>query len=132
MHARNVPGVTFYSLHPGAIRTNLQRYSSLSTIIMSILPVGKSIPQGTMLLCCGACVRPPWSDVPVCMCGLGSGAATSVYCALSDQAVPGEFHESCNVTYESMHAHFKDMAMAERLLQVSEAIVADKTRAPAA
>ena len=98
MHARAVPGVSFYSLHPGVIRTNLQRHMTLMPSWFDF-PGGKNVPQG---------------------------AATTVFCALSDKAVAGEYHQDCNVVNSSSHRHFKDLDMAKRLLEVSETIVQSK------
>ena len=104
MQARSVPGVSFYSVHPGVILTQLSRYMSVNGIIKSLglkhMPFGKSIPQG---------------------------AATTVFCALSDTAVAGAYHADCNVVTESRHPHFNDVAMGERLLEVSAKIVQEKT-----
>jgi hypothetical protein len=103
MEARKVrPGVSFYSVHPGAILTNLGRHilpgaETLASMLKRIqLPFGKTVPQG---------------------------AATTVFCAVSDKAAPGEYHADCNVVATSPHPHFRDMEMASRLLDVSDQLI---------
>ena len=103
MQARAIPGVNFYSLHPGVIPTNLMRYTTSMRINYN--PFAKNIPQG---------------------------AATSDFCALSDNAVPGEYHADCNVVMTSKHKHFRDLDMGKRLLEVSEALVREKMATPQA
>ena len=106
MQARQVPGVSFYSVHPGVILTNLARYTfpgseALGHSLAGMqLPFGKTIPQG---------------------------AATTVFCALSDKAVPGEYHADCNVM-ASPHPHFRDLAMAARLVEVTDALIAEAVK----
>ncbi len=91
---------TANSLHPGVIQTNLARHMNLAVRI--VFPVVsaiamKSIPQG---------------------------AATQCYVAThpSLSNVSGEYFADCNVARSSRHG--RDEAMAERLWQVSEEIVA--------
>jgi len=101
MHTRQIPGVTFYSLHPGSIFTNLYKgFGASLTKKISGWPFAKSIPQG---------------------------AATTIFCALSDKAVPGEYHSDCNVDLEGAHKHFRDMDLAAKLMEVSENIISEKT-----
>lgn len=66
--------VTAYSLHPGAIVTELQRHSTFSNVFMTLFPViNKTIPQG---------------------------AATTVYiaCAPDSEILPhaGKYFDDCN------------------------------------
>ena len=99
MQAQNIPGVTFYSVHPGIIATSLWRHSFVRFLV---LPGAKSVAQGT---------------------------ATTVFCAVSDKAVPGEYHEDCNAT-PSTHPHATDLEMAKRLIEVTDSLIQAAT-APA-
>eukprot|EP01098_Paradermamoeba_levis_P001921 TRINITY_DN1221_c0_g1_i1.p1 TRINITY_DN1221_c0_g1~~TRINITY_DN1221_c0_g1_i1.p1 ORF type:complete len:366 (+),score=105.14 TRINITY_DN1221_c0_g1_i1:116-1213(+) len=72
-------GVTAYSLHPGGIFTGLQK--EVDPVLMLkwniALPfLGKDVEQG---------------------------ASTTIFCALDKQAVPGAYHEDCNVSKPAEH-----------------------------
>ena len=94
-------GVTAYSLHPGNIATELARnLGSLAAISNWFArQVGKTIPEG---------------------------AATTMFCALSDKAVPGEYHDESNVDMDGNHAHFRDQAQVDELWKISEDLMREK------
>jgi WW domain-containing oxidoreductase len=92
---RLAPGSTANTLHPGVIRTNLQR--SMNPVIGALLnlfigPFGKSIPQG---------------------------AATSCYVAVRPEltGITGQYFDNCAVAEPSALA--RDEALGERLWEVS-------------
>jgi hypothetical protein len=96
--------VTAYSLHPGVIGTDLTRHvanPAFTKLLWKLAPT-KSIPQG---------------------------AATSVFCAASPKAQPGEFHVDCNADLVGNHPRFRDADVAARLWTLSEQLVASKTAA---
>jgi len=63
-------GALSYSCHPGAVQTELTRHNSMMETVVRVL--------GPLLL-----------KTPI------QGAQTSLYCALSEHAVPGGFHQDC-------------------------------------
>lgn len=94
-------GRTANAVHPGVIDTNLGRHMPLG--VRMVMPVAsvlvlKTIPQG---------------------------AATQCYVAThpSLSGVSGEYFADCNVARSSAHA--QDVAMGERLWEVTESIVAE-------
>jgi WW domain-containing oxidoreductase len=93
-------GKTANAVHPGVIATNLGRHMSL--VARAAFPIAAA----------------------VAMKNVHEGSATQCYVAthpsLAD--VNGEFFADCNITKPSRHA--RDAALAERLYEVSEAIVA--------
>jgi WW domain-containing oxidoreductase len=93
-------GKTANALHPGVIQTNLVRHMNLAVRVA--LPIAaalamKSIPQGSATQCYVA-THPSLANVS------------------------GEYFADCNVAKPSRHA--RNDAMAERLWEVTEAIVA--------
>ncbi|KTF93085.1 hypothetical protein cypCar_00009498 [Cyprinus carpio] len=91
--------VTCYSLHPGAIKTDIGRHSSLWWQLF-MAPI--------LLLF--------FSDVE-------SGAQTSLYCALQEGIEPlsGRYFSSCAV--QNVSAKARDDAVAKKLWEVSERLV---------
>jgi len=91
---------TANALHPGVIATQLTRHSN---------PV----------------LRLVWNAVsPLALKSVAQGAATQCYVAARPElaAVSGEYFADCNIASTSRHG--RDAAMAERLWDVSEQIVA--------
>lgn len=93
-------GKTANSLHPGVIATNLGRH--MSALARAAFPVAAA----------------------VAMKNVHEGSATQCYVAThpSLDGVSGEYFADCNVAKPSRHG--RDAAMAERLFEVTEAIVA--------
>ena len=104
LQERQIPGVSFYSVHPGVILTNLFVHVAGGALnrLLPRMPFGKTVPQG---------------------------AATTVFCALSDKAAPGEYHRDCNVDLKGSHRQFRNLELAKKLMEVSETIVREKTAA---
>ncbi|MCB9658487.1 MAG: SDR family oxidoreductase [Sandaracinaceae bacterium] len=93
-------GKTANALHPGVINTNLGRHMNLAVRVA--YPIAAAIAM---------------KDIP-------QGSATQCYVAThpSLEGVTGEYFADCNVTKPSRHA--RNEAMAERLWEVTEGIVA--------
>ncbi len=93
-------GRTANAVHPGVIATNLTRH----------MP---ALVQGAMPALSGLALKT-----------IAEGAATQVWAAVHPGAaeVNGEYLVDCNVAFS--HPNGRDMAMAERLWKVTEAIVA--------
>ncbi len=93
-------GRTANAVHPGVIATNLARHMSLGVRI--VMPIASAIAM---------------KSVP-------QGAATQCYVAThpSLEGVTGEYFADCNVAKSSRHA--RDEAMADKLWEVTESIVA--------
>ena len=93
--------MTAYSLHPGNIATELARnlgvFGSISNAFARM--IGKTIPEG---------------------------AATTMFCALSDKAVPGEYHDESNVDMDGAHPLFRDQGQVDALWATSEKIMREK------
>ncbi len=65
-----------YSLHPGAVDTQLDRYVDINNLVRSLLQPMKYLLYKTPL----------------------DGAQTNLYCALSNEAQPGSYHSDCQPT----------------------------------
>ncbi len=94
---------TANSLHPGVIHTNLAR--SMNPIARVALSIG----------------------APLVLKSIPEGAATQTYLAVHPAVagVRGKYFADCNESYTS--AHGRDDAMAEKLRETSERIVAELT-----
>lgn len=95
--------ISVNSLHPGIIDTELDRhFSAIKQFGLKVFAAvrGKSIEQG---------------------------ASTTCYLATNDQLsnVSGTYFEDCNAVDVGGHHHMRDVAMAERLMAVTEERVAD-------
>ena len=93
-------GKTANALHPGVIATNLTRHMNIVA-------------------------RVTWTALkPLVLKNMGQGAATQVYVAThpSLDDVSGEYFSHCNIAQST--ANGRDMAMARKLWEVSEEIVA--------
>ncbi|KAK3092840.1 hypothetical protein FSP39_007804, partial [Pinctada imbricata] len=92
-------GVTTYSLHPGAVQTELQRHFS-SWIHFILHPAVRLMFKSPM-----------------------QGAQTSIYCAVSEDLnnVSGKYFSDCAIKGESKQA--KDDGTAKKLWEVSEKLV---------
>jgi NAD(P)-dependent dehydrogenase (short-subunit alcohol dehydrogenase family) len=95
--------ITSNSLHPGVINTDIDRnLNAVTRFGFGLLTAisGKTIEQG---------------------------AATSCYVATAEAlgATNGAYFEDCNAVTVGGHNHLRNMPMAERLLEVSEALTAD-------
>ncbi len=96
-------GITSNSLHPGVINTDIDRnLNPVTRFGFGLLTriAGKTIPQG---------------------------AATNCYVATSPalDAVSGHYFEDCNAITIAEPSHMHDMAMAAKLMQISEELTAD-------
>lgn len=90
--------VLVYSLHPGSIVTNLQRHS------WYVIPIQKIFFFTTK--------------------SVEQGAATSIYACLADDIPSGSYLADCHVAQTS--AAGEDMTMAEKLWNMTEALVQEK------
>lgn len=96
-------GITSNSLHPGVINTDIDRnLNPVTRFGFGLLTrlAGKTIPEG---------------------------AATSCYVATSPalDSVSGQYFEDCNAVKFAEPSHMHDMAMAAKLMQISEELTAD-------
>lgn len=98
----NIEGVTVYTLHPGAINTDLQRHISTT--------YGKTI---SWMLNAGKC----FFKTPL------EGAQTTIYCAIDEKAgkESGLYYSECKPTRPSDKA--EDMNTAKRLWDISYDLV---------
>jgi NAD(P)-dependent dehydrogenase (short-subunit alcohol dehydrogenase family) len=96
-------GKTANSLHPGVIHTNLAR--SMNPVARVALSIG----------------------APLVLKSVGEGAATQCYLAVNPgvEGVSGKYFADCNESKPSSHG--RDEAMAAKLWDVSEQIVAEVT-----
>lgn len=95
-------GIRAYSLHPGILmNTNFNQTKTLiERIILQLFSIiGKTTEQGAM---------------------------TSLYCALSDDAKPGQFHSDCQVKTPSALA--LDARLAEECWDESEKLINEKIK----
>ena len=95
--------VTTNSLHPGVINTDIDRnLNPLTRFGFGLLTrfAGKTIEEG---------------------------AATSCYVATNDRlgSTSGQYFEDCNAVRIVNEGHMHNMAMAEKLMEVSESLTAD-------
>lgn len=91
-------GVTAYSLHPGVINTELARNNWQASFFYSVGQIFmKSIPQG---------------------------AATTVFCAISDAAKPGEYHSDCQPAAPRSEGTSDEIA--KRLWELTEQTINSK------
>lgn len=95
------------ALHPGMITsTNLKRHESGFTFYASI-------------------VQPLWRSgaSPLAMCygykTIEQGSATTLFCALSPDVIPGEYYVDCQVEKKYIHKRIKDLDLMRRLWDVS-------------
>jgi len=96
-------GINSYALHPGAVRTDLSRHVD---------------PAGRMKTKIGDKLASLFSKTPF------EGCQTSLFCATSQAAIPGEYHEDSHPTYSSKLAN--DDRLANELWEKSEAWVGEK------
>jgi NAD(P)-dependent dehydrogenase (short-subunit alcohol dehydrogenase family) len=98
-------GITATSLHPGAIATDIGRHFSIAKVFYAVAtPFLKSHAQG---------------------------AATTMFCALSANAMPGGYHEDCQFKMPSRSEGTDDAACAA-LWTLSERLVASADQLPSA
>jgi retinol dehydrogenase-12 len=91
-------GVTAYSLHPGVINTELARNNPMASVFYTVGQVFmKSIPQG---------------------------AATTVFCAISNAAKPGEYHSDCRPA--ACRSEGTSDEIAKRLWELTEQAIGGK------
>lgn len=101
--------VVSVSLHPGVITdTNLMRHAGSIGPILSAFGALNGLPAFSTMISEGN------KNIP-------QGAATTVFCALSPDIVPGEYYCDCQVS-SKVHAKGKDMNLAKQLWDVSEQI----------
>lgn len=93
-------GRTAFGVHPGVIATNLARH--MNPVVKALMPMANAIAFKSV----------------------GQGAATQCYAAVHPDAAShsGAYFSDCNVTKSSRHS--RDPALAARLWEVSEDIVA--------
>ena len=114
-------GVRAFSVHPGGIFTDLQRFMSLEDMVA----LGWKNPDGTMPEAAAAMFKSP-----------AQGAATTIWCLLSEQLNDkgGVFCENCDISnaadensgrYEHARAWICDPEKADRLWDMTEKMIAD-------
>ncbi len=94
-----------YSLHPGSVNTRLDRHLNVHDIIRKILEPIKYFIVKTPL----------------------EGAQTTLYCALSNQAKPGEYHSDCQPA-EVFHQYAKNDKLAREWWTYSETLINEKLK----
>jgi retinol dehydrogenase-12 len=95
-------GLRAYSLHPGGVATGLQRHISISQMVN--VPVRFLIFKTEL-----------------------EGAQTNLFCAVSDEAVPGKFHSDCQESGLG-NPHADNPEQAREWWDYSEKIVAEKIK----
>lgn len=94
-----------YSLHPGSVNTQLDRHIGISSIIRSVVKPIRFIILKSPL----------------------EGAQTNLYCALSDDARPGEYHADCK-PFPVFHEFVEDDQIAREWWDYSEKLIQDKIK----
>lgn len=94
-----------YSLHPGTVNTDLDRHSQMPDLIRMLLKPIRKIILKTPL----------------------EGAQTSLYCALSHEARPGEYHEDCQPR-TVFHKYAMDDQLAREWWDYSEKVINEKLK----
>jgi retinol dehydrogenase-12 len=98
-------GIRAYSLHPGSVNTQLDRHIGISNLIRNIVKPIRYVIFKTPL----------------------EGAQTNLYCALSNEAKPGEYHADCQ-PIPVMHQYAKDDKLAREWWEFSEKVINEKLR----
>ncbi|UJR25704.1 hypothetical protein I4U23_007055 [Adineta vaga] len=97
--------ITAYSLHPGTVNTELDRHMSMNNILRQLIkPIRYLIFKSPL-----------------------EGAQTNLYCALSNDAQPGEYHTDCR-PMPVFHKYAKDDKLAEEWWNFSEKIIYEKLK----
>ncbi|OZJ06086.1 hypothetical protein BZG36_01139 [Bifiguratus adelaidae] len=100
--------ITVTSLHPGAIRTNLQRSTGLAEF-WDFVKTGSH--WGSML------------EEMRKIKTIGQGASTSVFCAVSPDVIKGEYYADNKVNRNLLHEEADNLDKARTLWKVSEQMV---------
>lgn len=112
-HDVHLAAITTYSVHPGSVRTSLFRHFSVGLQFLHafMAPFGKVQRFFRNRLCIEESALQTAEE----------GAQCSLFCALSDKAVPGDYHWDCARAYSSSLS--KDMKLARELWEKSEQII---------
>ena len=94
-----------YSLHPGSVNTQLSRHVGFHAVIRNILKPIRYVILKTPL----------------------EGAQTNLYCALSNEARPGEYHADCHPA-AVFHRYAEDDRLAGEWWDYSEKIINEKLK----
>ena len=94
-----------YSLHPGSVNTQLDRHLGMHNIVRILLKPIRYVVLKSPL----------------------EGAQTNLYCALSDEAQPGEYHEDCQPR-DVFHKYAKDDQLAREWWDYSEKMIDEKLK----
>jgi NAD(P)-dependent dehydrogenase (short-subunit alcohol dehydrogenase family) len=101
------------SLHPGVIlSTELARHSYTMTHIVG------GMGQFNSLSAVYKVIVEPMKTIP-------EGTATTLYCALSPDIVPGEYYANSQIETTYVHPKANDIEVAKTLWQVSERLIND-------
>lgn len=92
-----------YSLHPGSVNTQLDRH-------MGVNPTLKQFIQPFLSIILKSPVE---------------GAQTTLYCALSNDAKPGQYHSDCQLR-KVFHRYAEDDQLAEQWWNYSETVINEK------
>eukprot|EP01031_Cornospumella_fuschlensis_P028350 gene28350-34227_t len=101
--------VVSVALHPGAIlETNLIRHFRSFHYLSSMISGLWKTRDGMAI----AFWREPYKNTT-------QGTATTLYCALSPDIIPGEYYSNCTVEKRVIHAKASDVELAKKLWEVS-------------
>lgn len=98
-------GIRAYSLHPGGVNTSLDRHMGFTTFLRNLLqPIRYLIFKSPL-----------------------EGAQTNLYCALSDDARPGEYHADCS-PFPVFHEYVENDDLARQWWDYSEKVIDEKLK----
>lgn len=92
-----------YSLHPGGVNTQLDRHIDISILVRQLAQPIRYLLFKTPL----------------------EGAQTNLYCALSDNAIPGAYHSDCKPV-SVMNKYLNDDESARQWWDYSEQVINEK------
>lgn len=98
-------GIRAYSLHPGSVNTQLDRHISIAALLRKLIRPIRYVIFKTPL----------------------EGAQTNLYCALSNEAIPGEYHADCS-PMPVFHQYVKDDELARQWWDYSERVIEEKLK----
>ena len=98
-------GIRAYSLHPGGVNTQLDRYVGITALVRGLVQPIRSVIFKSPL----------------------EGAQTNLYCALSNEARPGEYHADC-VPFPTFHEYVEDDDLARQWWDYSEKVIDEKIK----
>lgn len=103
--------ITVVSLHPGNVKTNLTRHTSL--------------PMALDMICNLRNYKTAFREI-VKRINVNVGASTNVYCAVAPDVKKGEFYSENAVNTILLNEQANNQDMAKKLWEVSEKMLSDK------